>query len=77
VKKVFHFDSQTDVYRADACVVSCFDARFEPVARKLLKKREIWWPDPLKIAGGTKAFASPADESDRCEAQCGCTGPTV
>jgi hypothetical protein len=65
VKKVFHFDSQTDVYRADACVVSCFDARFELVTRKFLKKRGIWWADPIKIAGGAKAFASPAEESER------------
>ncbi len=65
MKKVFHFDSQTDVYRADACVVSCFDARFELVTRKFLKKRGIWWADPLKIAGGAKAFASPAEESER------------
>ena len=65
VKKVFHFDSQTDGYRADACVVSCFDARFELVTRKFLKKRGIWWADPLKIAGGAKAFASPAEESER------------
>ena len=65
MKKVFHFDSQTDEYRPDACVVSCFDARFELVTRKFLKKRGIWWADPLKIAGGTKAFASPAEESER------------
>lgn len=65
MKKVFHFDSQTDVYHADACVVSCFDARFELVTRKFLKKRGIWWADPLKIAGGAKTFASPAEESQR------------
>ena len=65
MKKVFHFDSQTDVYRADACVVSCFDARFELVTRKFLKKRGIWWADPLKIAGGAKVFASTAEEFER------------
>ena len=65
MKKVFHFDSQTDRYRADACIVACFDARFELVTRKFLKKRGIGWADPLKIAGGAKAFASPAEESDR------------
>jgi len=65
VKKGFHFYSQTDMYRADGCVVSCFDARFELVTRKFLKKRGIWWADPLKIAGGAKAFASPAEESER------------
>jgi hypothetical protein len=65
MKKIFHFDSQTDVYRADACVVSCFDARFELVTRKFLRKRGIWWADPLKIAGGAKVFASPSQESER------------
>jgi len=65
VKKVFHFDSRTEVYRADACVVSCFDARFELVTRKFLRKRGIQWADPLKIAGGAKVFASPADEYER------------
>ena len=65
MKKVFHFDSPTDKYRADACVVSCFDARFELVTRKFLKKRGIWQADPLKIAGGAKIFASPAEESQR------------
>lgn len=61
MNKIFHFDSQADPYRADACVVSCFDARFE----QFLKKRGIWWADPLKIAGGAKTFASPAEESER------------
>jgi carbonic anhydrase len=65
VKKVFHFDSPTEKYRADACVVSCFDARFELATRKFLKKRGIWTTDPLKIAGGAKVFASPAEESAR------------
>src|SRR4029077_6787924 len=65
MKKIFHFDSQTDVYRADACVVSCFDARFELVTQKFLKKRKISWTDLVKIAGGAKVFASPDQESER------------
>ena len=65
VKKVFHFDSPTEKYHADACVVSCFDARFELATRKFLKKRGVLMADPLKIAGGAKVFASPADESAR------------
>jgi carbonic anhydrase len=65
VKKVLHFDSQTREYRADACVVSCIDARFELVTREFLKKRGILWADLLKIAGGAKVFASPAEESER------------
>ena len=27
--KLFHFDSPQEVYTADACVISCFDARFD------------------------------------------------
>ena len=65
MKKVFHFDSPTDRYRADACIVACFDARFELATRKFLRKRGIEWADPLKIAGGAKTFASPAEESER------------
>jgi carbonic anhydrase len=65
MKKVFHFDSQPDKYRADACVVSCIDARFELVTQKFLKKRKISWADLVKIAGGAKLFASPGQESDR------------
>ncbi len=65
MKKVSHFDSQADLYRADACVVSCFDARFELVTRKFTKKLDVWWADPSKIAGGAKIFASPAEESER------------
>jgi len=47
VKKVFHFDSPTEKYHADACVVSCYDARFELATRKFLKKHGIWMTDPL------------------------------
>jgi hypothetical protein len=49
----------------NACVVLCFDARFELVTRKFLKKPGILWADPLKIAGGAKVFASPAEEYER------------
>jgi len=65
VKKVFHFDSRAEKYHADACVVSCFDNRFELATQKFLKKRGVARPDPLKIAGGAKIFASPADDSAR------------
>jgi carbonic anhydrase len=65
MKKVFHFDSQPDSYKADACVISCIDARFEQVTQKFLKKHQISWADVVKIAGGAKVFASPGQESDR------------
>ena len=65
MKKVFHFDSQREHYRADACVVSCIDARFELATRKFLGKRGIQWIDLIKIAGGAKVFASPAQDGER------------
>jgi len=65
MKKVFHFDSRPDEYHADACVVSCIDARFELVTQKFLKKRKFSRTDLVKIAGGAKVFASPGQESDR------------
>jgi len=65
VKKVFHFDSPTEKYHADACVISCFDARFELATQKFLTKQGVRRPDPLKIAGGAKIFASPVDGSTR------------
>jgi len=39
MEKVFHFDSPREVYRADACVITCFDARFDLAVRKFLKLR--------------------------------------
>ena len=65
MRKLFHFDSPPEPYQADACVVSCYDARFDLAIRKFLKRRGVEWADHLKLAGGAKALASPAAESDR------------
>src|SRR5437867_65830 len=65
MRKVFHFDSPRDKYHCDASVVSCFDNRFEVVARKLLKRIGIVQPDPIRIAGGAKSLASPDQEFHR------------
>jgi carbonic anhydrase len=63
--RVFHFDTQDEVYHADACVISCFDARFELVVRKFLQRRGFGRVDHIRMAGGVKALASPGDESER------------
>ena len=65
MEKLFHFDTPPEVYRADACVVSCYDARFELVLRKFLKRRGLGLVDHLKIAGSVKGLASPEHEADR------------
>ena len=65
LRKTFHFDSPVPVYQADACVVTCFDARFDQAIRKFLKRRGIELFDQVKIPGSAKALGAPDSESDR------------
>lgn len=65
MEKLFHFDSPQEVYRADACVISCFDARFDIAVRKFLKRRGVVTFDHVKIPGGAKSLAAPECEPDR------------
>jgi hypothetical protein len=65
MRKVFHFESPRARYSCDAAIVWCFDNRFELGFRKFLKKIGVNYSDPIKIAGGAKSLASPAQESDR------------
>ena len=65
MKKLFHFDSPRERYTCDAAVVWCFDNRFDLGFRKFLQRIGVTYSDPIKIAGGAKSLASPAQESDR------------
>jgi hypothetical protein len=65
MEKVFHFDSPREKYRADACVITCFDARFDLAVRKFLKRRGVVTFDHVKIPGGVKSLAAPECETDR------------
>src|SRR6266404_8489795 len=65
MRKVLHFDSPREKYHCDASVVGCFDNRFDTACRKLLKRIGITQPDPIKIAGGARALASPEQEFHR------------
>jgi carbonic anhydrase len=67
VQKVFHFDSPAEAYTADACVITCFDARFDLAVKKFLKRRGIVLFDHVKIAGSAKPLAdSQASGNDGC-----------
>ncbi|MGO9261895.1 MAG: carbonic anhydrase [Bryobacteraceae bacterium] len=63
--KLFHFDSPREHYLADACVISCYDARFDLAVRKFLKSRGIAVYDQVKIPGSAKALAAPESDRDR------------
>jgi hypothetical protein len=65
MQKLFHFDCPVEIYRADACVITCFDARFDPALRKFLKRRGIAVYDHIKIPGSAKALGAPESEPDR------------
>jgi hypothetical protein len=65
MEKVFHFDCAPAIYRADACVISCFDARFDLAVRKFLKRRGVVTFDHVKIPGGAKSLAAPECDADR------------
>jgi carbonic anhydrase len=65
MKKVFHFEAPREWYACDAAIVYCFDSRFDVGFSKFLKRLGVTNPDPIRIAGGAKALASPDRESDR------------
>ena len=63
--KVFHFDSPSDQYVADAAVLCCFDHRINMAVRKFLKKQRIERPDMIIVAGGAKTLASPRNDFEQ------------
>jgi len=65
MQKIFHFDCPREVYQADACIVSCFDFRFDAAVHKFIKRRGIAVCDHIKIPGSVKAVAAPDCASDR------------
>jgi hypothetical protein len=65
MEKCFHFDAPEEVYTADACVISCFDARFDLTIRKFLKWSGIQMFDHIKIPGSARSLAAPECEGDR------------
>lgn len=65
MQKLYHFDCPQEVYQADACVISCFDFRFDAQLRKFLKRRGVATFDHVKIPGSVKAVAAPDRDSDR------------
>lgn len=64
MEKVFHFDSPAEKYHADACVITCFDARFDQAVRKFLKRQGIVVYDQVKIPGASKPWAAAELDGD-------------
>jgi len=58
MERVLNFKSEAHHYRADACVVWCFDARFSDLLEELIAYRGYKYIDLVKVAGGAKSLAS-------------------
>ena len=65
MQKVFHFDSSSDPYIADAAVLCCFDERIRQTVYKFLKRQGVLRPDMIVVAGGAKTLASPRNDFER------------
>ncbi len=63
MRKLFHFDSPAEVYRADATVLCCFDDRFQLVFRKFLRRTSAPLADVISVGGGAKTLANGGAES--------------
>lgn len=52
-------------YRADACMVWCFDDRFSGLLKKFIEVKGFKHVDLIKVAGGAKSLASPAGDAEK------------
>ena len=68
MKQVIKFKSDKKHYKADACVVWCFDDRFTELLGEL---NQFWFKhvDLVKVAGGAKGLTDEADGVRYIEAQ--------
>ena len=65
MERVLNKKSDAGPYKADACIVWCFDDRFSPLLESFMREKQFSHTDLIKIAGGAKDFASLADTSAR------------
>ena len=65
MEKIFHFDSPSEPYVADAAVLCCFDQRIRLAVSKFLQRQGILRPDMIVVAGGAKTLASPRNDFER------------
>jgi len=65
MEKIVSCSLSPDHYKADACIVWCFDDRFTPALQEFVKSRGFQHYDLIKIAGGAKTMSSPQFLADR------------
>ena len=65
MQRVIDHQSDPQHYKADACIVWCFDGRFSKLLDQFIQKFQFSHIDLVKVAGGAKDLASPEIESNR------------
>jgi hypothetical protein len=66
MERIITFPRKLDMshYKADACLVWCFDNRFTPAIEEFLKSRGLTRIDLVRIAGGAKGLAEGRSRRD-------------
>lgn len=59
MEKVLSLDSSKSHYRADACIVWCFDDRFSNLLNTFIGQQGFKHTDRVIVAGGAKSLALP------------------
>ena len=65
MERIISQDVGKSHYKADACVIWCFDDRFSGLFENFVKKQGFRHVDLIKVAGGAKGIASPENEAER------------
>lgn len=65
LKKILHFDTPPEVYAADACAITCYDARFDAATAKFFKRRGLSLVDRVKIPGAAKGLSGANGEAEQ------------
>jgi len=64
MQKILSYLGSKEHYRADACIVWCFDNRFSGLLEAYIKDRKFTHVDLVKVAGGAKGLAAPKWDPD-------------
>jgi hypothetical protein len=64
MKRIIEFKNSSEHYKADACIVWCFDDRFSDLLEETKKKFNLKRIDQVEVAGGAKELAGSGSGTD-------------
>ena len=63
--EILKYKSPKGHYRADVCIVWCFDARFGKLFKRFVSTRKFRHYDVIAVGGGAKSFTDTGDKIGR------------